>query len=53
MKPRVALNTGVNFQLSNFELLISLVVPMDEKTLNIKFQPDLIIFRPSATARKL
>ena len=50
---RVALSIGVKFKLSNFELLICLVVCMGEETLNIKFQPDRIIFRPRAMTLKL
>ena len=40
------------FQLSNFELLICMVIWLDEKTLDMKFQQDRIIFRPRAMTLK-
>ena len=42
----------MNFLLSDFKLLIGLGVGIDEETLNTKFQPVRIIFRPRAMASK-
>ena len=49
----ICIRVALIFELPNFELLICTVVRVDEKTLNINFQPDPIIFRPPATALKL
>ena len=43
---------GVNFLLPNFELPIWLVDGTGEETLNMKFKPDRIIFRPRTMALK-